>query len=43
MMPDDRESRFIETNLDQFLAEVDEMMHTIKRTCGETPDVRNWR
>lgn len=40
MMPDDRESRFIETNLDQFLAEVDEMMHTIKRTCGETPDVK---
>ncbi|MGM9517563.1 MAG: AAA family ATPase [Acidaminococcus sp.] len=40
LVPDDTKSRFIETNLDQFLAEVDEMMHTIKRTCGETPEVK---
>lgn len=41
LAPDDSKSRFIETNLDQFLAEVDEMMHTIKRTCGETPEVKD--
>ena len=39
--PDDDKSRFIETNLGQFLAEVDEMMHAIKRNCGETPEVRD--
>ena len=39
--PDDDKSRFIETNLGQFLSEVDEMMHAIKRNCGETPEVRD--
>lgn len=41
IMPDDDKSRYIESNLGKFLAEVDEMMHTIKRTCGETPEVRD--
>lgn len=40
LAPDDAKSQFIETNLDQFLSEVDQMMHTIKRTCGETPEVK---
>lgn len=39
--PDDEKSCYIETNLSQFLSEVDEMMHTIKRNYGETPEVRD--
>ena len=41
IVPDEDRSRYIESNLGQFLAEVDEMMHTIRRTCGETPEVRD--
>lgn len=41
MPPDERESQYIEINLDHFLREVDEMMHTIRRTYGETPEVKD--
>lgn len=40
MTPDDEKSQFVETNLNRFLGEVDEMMHVIRRTYGETAAVK---
>lgn len=40
MVPDEAKSQYIEINLDHFLREVEEMMQTIRRTYGETPEVK---
>jgi pentatricopeptide repeat protein len=38
---DRAESTSMELHLDEFLAEVNEMMHTIHRTYGDTPEVKD--